>query len=105
MNWAVRHPDHDRWSEPLSTPPSDVMESLVGRAVELLRPGENAWHKALVQDYSPHSGKHCVLFADGETEWLALPRGFYAWQVSARSTLSPSLVLFTLIHMCCLGPL
>jgi len=39
------------------------------------------WRKALVQAYSTTLGRHLLLYGNGEVEWLALSRGFYAWHV------------------------
>lgn len=55
----------------------------MGRGIELLFPDRREWHKALVQGYAAFSGRHLLLFSAGDTQWLALARGFYAWNVSA----------------------
>jgi hypothetical protein len=57
------------------------METLVGRGVEVLFPDKREWLKALVQSYAACSGRHLLLFPGGDTQWLALARGFYAWNV------------------------
>jgi hypothetical protein len=81
--WAVHHPRHHP-AAPLSVPPSGIMDSLVGRAVELLLPAKREWHKALVQAYAERTGRHLLLFPGGDMMWLPLARGFYAWNVSGR---------------------
>ena len=49
LSWALRNPRHDRRSRPVASPPFEPMESLVGRAIEVLWPAEQSWYKALVQ--------------------------------------------------------
>ena len=61
------------------------MELLVGKGVEVVWPAAGAWYKAVVQAYSAQSGKHFLVYANGEVEWLALNSGYYQWQLIEQS--------------------
>ena len=42
--------------------------------------------KAMVQAYNPRSGKHFLVYADGDVEWIAMGRGYYAWHALSANT-------------------
>ena len=84
LNWLRRNPRHDGRTDSgggegaaaaAALPPVEAMESLVGRAVEVLWPSESAWYPALVRAYNAVDGKHFLAYADGDVEWLALSSG------------------------------
>ena len=84
LNWLRRNPRHDGRTgggggegaaAAAALPPVEAMESLVGRAVEVLWPSESAWYPALVRAYNAVDGKHFLAYADGDVEWLALSSG------------------------------
>ena len=51
----------------------------VGAAVELYFAGGNCWVAAEVLAYSHATGRHLLLYADGEDEWVTLQRETLRW--------------------------
>ena len=97
LNWLRRNPRHDgrtgggdgggEGAAAAALPPVEAMESLVGRAVEVLWPSESAWYPALVRAYNAVDGKHFLAYADGDVEWLALSSGCAHGRPAAAQTL------------------
>ena len=81
LDWARRNRTSGHRGAALALPPAESMDFLVGKGVEVLWPAEGAWYKGIVQSYSQQTGKHFLLYVDGDVEWAPLNSGYFSWQL------------------------
>ena len=45
---------------------------MIGKKVKVFWPVDESWYTGIVEEYDPHTGEHCLQYADGDTEWVKI---------------------------------